>query len=557
MHPSHSGQALPGEPAVANALIGADSRRAEGRLDLAVAAVFGIVVMVILQTATPWLADNDSFYHIKMARLLPELGFVDRFPWLHWTLFRDAFVSHHHGFHVVLAPFAIASDALTGGLVLGAKAASVLSMGATALMFCVVLRELAVPRALLWLFALACAPWHFWVRLSYIRAPMVALPLLLVALWLMLRNRPRWLAVVAFALTQLYNGAVLLILLPVAFFLAALIRQADFRPALRHGAAVAVGIAAGFVLHPYFPANLGFLRTQIFDTGLGAPREAGIEWQPYAAAFFVRMCAALMIIWVVCVIVRLWRGGGLSMRSTALLLLNVLFLALTLKARRFIEYWPVFALMNAADLTVCRAATGKGLSAATIRTRSRWALIAALSAAVVGFANLLTARGMIEPSYDPAAVRGPMRFLAETSPAGSIVFTDDWDVFPYCFYWNHHNRYVVGLDPVFTTARFPELWNRYRLITRGQTPAHLPPLTAGGRERPVGLEDILTFFEADYVLVAADHPALYAQLRERPDLFQLVYPSPTTEPAERQPPFAVFRGIVPAAPRPGGPPPGE
>lgn len=553
MNLSNPGPSRSGEPAAANEPIGADSLRDGGRLDLAVAAVFGVAVMVILQTATPWLADNDSYYHIKMARLLPELGFIDRFPWLHWTLFRDAFVSHHHGFHVLLAPFAIASDTLTGGLVLGAKTAAIVSMGATALTFCLVLRELSVPRALLWLFALACAPWHFWVRLSYIRAPMMALPLLLVALWLMLRNRPLWLAVLAFGLTQLYNGAVLLILLPGAFFLAALIRQTDLRPALRHGAAVAGGIAAGFILHPYFPANLGFLRMQILDTGLGAPSEAGIEWRSYAPAFFVRMCAPLLAIWIVCVIVRLWRGGAFSMRSAALLVLNVLFLAITIKARRFIEYWPPFALINAADLLARRAASGDGPSAASVRTGSGWALLAALAAAVVGFANLMTARGMIGPSYDPDAVRGPMQFLAGSSPAGSIVFTDDWDVFPYCFYWNHHNRYVVGLDPVFTTAKYPELWNRYRLITRGQTPARLPPLRAGGPERPVGIEDIHNFFEADYVLVAADHPALYLQLRDRSDLFQPVYPPPQTETAGRQPSFAVFRVTVPQAARPTGP----
>ena len=54
------------------------------------------------------VAGHDSFYHIKMAALLPEHGLVKTFPWLKFTYFTDegdAFVSHHYGFHAMLVPF--------------------------------------------------------------------------------------------------------------------------------------------------------------------------------------------------------------------------------------------------------------------------------------------------------------------------------------------------------------------------------------------------------------------------------------------------------------------
>ena len=66
-----------------------------------------------------------------------------------------------------------------------------------------------------------------------------------------------------------------------------------------------------------------------------------------------------------------------------------------------------------------------------------------------------------------------MQYLSGHSPTHSLVFTDDWDLFPICFYYNDHNRYMVGLDPMFTKIPYPELWERYRLITRGQTPGTL------------------------------------------------------------------------------------
>lgn len=506
--------------------------------------LFGAVVMTVLQSGSPWLADNDSYYHIKMARLLPQLGFIDQFPWLHWTIFRERFVSHHHGFHVFLAPFAAASESLTNGLVAGAKTANVIAMSLTCLTFCAVLRRLNVKHAPLWLLALACAPGHFWVRMSYIRAPMIALPLLLLALWLILAGRSTWLAVIAFLLTQVYNGAVLLLLLPTSLVLAGLLRREPLGPALRHAVAVVVGLTLGLVLHPYFPANLHFLRIQLFGTGLGAPNEAGIEWRPYDARFFLMMSGPLIAIWTTCLVQRLRSRIGVSARTIFLLLLNLFFLVLTLKARRFVEYWPVFALINAAEFSALPAPSVRETNPGIRTQRPSWHIVLAVAlVAMGGLINLRIARANIHPSYDPGQLRGPMEFLAAHSPVGSIVFTDDWDVFPYCFYWNHHNRYIVGLDPVFTMKMYPELWERYRLITRGLTPATLSGSEAGDPRNRVTIGDISRVFGAGYVLVASDHPALYEQLGNDKDMFRLVYPplSGTGDPSPA--PFSLFEVI--------------
>lgn len=507
--------------------------------DCAVAALFGAVVMIYLLSATRWLADNDSFYHVKMARLVPELGFVDCFPWLHWTIFRDRFVSHHHGFHVFLSPFTVLSEALTGNLVLGGKLAAVVAMMLTGVLLVIVLRRLGVRHAPLWLLAFACMPWHFWLRMTYIRAPILALPLLLAGLALILANRPIWVGLTAFVPMQIYNGALVLLLLPAAFFAAALVRRESVRPALASAGAITAGLAAGFVLSPYFPANFRFLWTQLFETGLGAPREAGIEWRPFAPLFLLQQSAPLLVLWSGCVLVRIRSGVRLSRPSLALLFLNLLFFALVLKSRRFIEYWPVFALLNAADLAAVDVAPGP-------RPRPWLVALGIVLVGCVALVNLRFARARIGPSYDPGKLRGAMEFLAQTSPAGSIVFTDDWDIFPYCFFWNHHNRYIVGLDPVFTMQPYPELWERYRLITRGQSPAEL---AGGGRTT---IDDIAGVFEANYVLVAADHPELFRQLRAAPDRFRMVYPPPSAADLRKQPAFAVFATVDSTAPSPRG-----
>ena len=162
-------------------------------------------------------------------------------------------------------------------------------------------------------------------------------------------------------------------------------------------------------------------------------------------------------------------------------------------------------------------------------------------AAVIPFAALclsgpLVTRGNIKPPANMDAMRDAMEFLEQHSKKGSMLVTDDWDLFPVCFYYNTHNVYAVGLDPMFTAVEYPELWERYRIITRGQSPSKLGPEFGEERKRVI-LADLHNEFRADYVLVAADHAKLYRQLLRASPFAELVYPVGATS----QPPVAIFR----------------
>jgi hypothetical protein len=488
------------------------------------AALVGMAAMTFVQAATRYVSGNDSYYHLRMARMLPDVGFIRQFPWLHWTIFRDDFVSHHHGFHVLLVPFVWLSERLTGQGFLGGKAAAVLAMGITAALFNALLRRLRVPHRWAWVLALACLPWHFWLRHSFIRAPMAALPLMLAALGLVLRRRQVALAVLGFVFVHVYGGAVVFLLIPLAAAAADFALGRGWRTILAPLVAASVGLAAGLVIHPYFPANLRFMYTQLFETGLGAPAESGVEWRPFVTMFFLRIAWPLLALWVGCAVWRVIRGGRVRRVEMTLLLVNLAFFALTCKSRRFIEYWPVFCLLHAAYLHArarrLRWAWSRGL-------RIGCGAAAAIALALYGLGNLLHARVEAQPGANVPAIRRAMNFMKERSPAGTLVLTDDWDIFPYCFYYNQHNHFAVGLDPVFTSGPYPALWARYRAITRGQTPVSLPAdvidVPDAGPAH-ITLEDVAAEFHAAYLLVCDDHPRLRAQLDERPDLFTLIFP---------------------------------
>lgn len=521
------------------------------------AAAICAACMAVLQLGFGTLAGNDSYYHVRMAEMLPQIGYPRTFPWLHWTIFRDDFVSHHYGFHTLLAPFVRTGQALGLSGIVAAQLFAIVCMGLTGVALVRVLRLRGVEHRLWWVLLLTCVPWHFWLRMSYIRAPLIALPLLLLAIELCLRQRPILLAALAFVFTHIYGGAVLFPLIPGGFVVAAVLLGEPLRGRLVALLGSLVGVGVAFVANPYFPANVRFYYTQLFETGLGQAADIGNEWRPLESWFLFVMCIPLAVVFLLSLIRRLRSGRRADVGEIALLLIQCAFLVLTLKARRFVEYWPAFALLSAADLgrwDFSRAAGAVSLARPISDQRpeavwpaspppARWwtaTLRIALPMAIftIGLVHLIgTRRATTRP--DHAEIERVAAFLKQSTPEGSLVLTDDWDSFPMLFYYDTHNYYAVGLDPVFTKRRWPVLWERYRHITRGEAPMRIDTDVTGGKTEKAQLSDIREHFGARYVLVADDHQKLYRQLSGHRG-FRRIYPPADPAGEKRQPPQAVF-----------------
>lgn len=502
------------------------------------AAIIGFTIMAALQTASPHITGNDGYYHVKMAALLPDLGFTQSFPWLRWTILHEKFVSHHYGFHMLLLPFVAFAQGLGYEPAFGGKLACCVAILATFAIFDRIVRKRGVPFPLLWALLITVVPWHFWLRMTYVRAPMAALPLLLLALHWSIQGRIWHMLVLAFVFTQIYGGAVIFPLVPLGFLLAAVATREEPLRAFWQLVASGVGIVLGLIISPYFPANMSFFMTQLFESGLGANKnsEVGGEWKSYEAWALFQQAAPLMVVWFGCLAIRLRSALPASRAELAILFVSLAFFVLTLKSRRFVEYWPVFALLSAAEFAAVawRARTMASEPPITRPVR----LAAALVVATVGLLSMRQVWDDQGPSHDVVAIQDAMAYLKSNSPAGAMIFTDDWDIFPICFYFNHHNTYGVGLDPEFTRTKYEALWERYKKITRAEVPAKLPKeLRRKSEPAEINYEDISTFFGAEYVLVADDHSRLYRALTDRPQLFEQIHP----EKSDRQPSIAIFK----------------
>ncbi len=530
--------------------------------------LLGAGVMHLLYAASPpapggeiGAPGHDSYYHVAMASLVTELGAMSEFPWLKFTYFRDAgseFVSHHWGFHVFLAPWVKVATWLKHDALAGGRWAMCFIFGVNLFLFHGLLRQRRVPLPWLWLALFFLLPDQFFARHGLVRAIGPSLAGMLLLLWAMFAGRFWWAAIAVAAYVHLYLGAVTFGPLVVAIFGASLAigSSAERRQLWKLVACAALGWTVGVITHPYAAGMFEFLRLQIFGTGLSPDIEVGREWKPYTDAWFlVRMASVVLAVWFAALVVRTRFGPRLDARETALLVLQCVLLALTLKARRFIEYWPPICLLSAAYLAapplaqLLSVASGKWNTLSEARrtlagAAGRVAAVALLAGLTHHFAasGLASAAGQLRCYYDLDAARDVMLALREHSAPGDVVFTDDWDIFPLYFYLNRHNHYIVGLDPKFTHSREPDLWNRYVKVSRGEVPSTIQPVAATdeGARLPVALEDIREHFGAKYVVVDHDHRTLADRLHQAPHFAELIHPTTDYQAALRAP-FLLFR----------------
>lgn len=516
----------------------------------------GMAIMHFIYGGADGVPGHDSFYHIKMAAMLPEHGLLRDFPWLQCAYFTEQghdFVSHHYGFHVLLAPFVHVSYRLTGDYLPGARWAMATFLGLSLVLVNSILVAGRVRWHWLWLLLFVFMPFQFFTRHAFVRAISPSLAFMLLIVLLMFRRRYVLAGLAVACYIHLYLGAVLYAPLLVGLYVlsSAIGARGDREMHWRLVLWTAVGWLIGILIHPYSNGMWEFLRLQVLGSGLSPDISVGREWKPYRDLWwFAQMSGILLIVWAVTTCVRLRLGKPLSGCGLTLLLAHFMFLGLTFKARRFIEYWPVFCLLSSAFMAApllesvtawCdrRIDKDKGNRALWIYRTVTLFIIGAVFAVLGLSPQWKEIRRVARCGYDLPAIREAMDFMRQHSEPGDIVFTDDWDIFPVYFYHNSHNYYIVGLDPKFTHARRPILWERYVKISRGEIPATVSDEQQGEKFQ-VALEDVREHFGARFVVTNRDHKRLAGKLAARKDFAELVYPT-TSYSEARNAPYLIFR----------------
>lgn len=337
---------------------------AESCYESLVVFVIGFALMHFIYAGTGGVAGNergvpgnDSYYHIKMSAMIPDWGLVKEFPWLQYAYFTKeghAFVSHHYGFHMLMLPFVQLSNYLNPGDYLsGGRWATSVFFGVVLTTFNLLLISEGVRWRWLWLMLFLFMPGQFFMRHGYVRAITPSLALMLLSLLALFRGRNLLAGLFVFAFTHLYLGGVTFAPVVVAMFAVASVigrpgeRVWPWKPVLFPFAGWVIGV----LTYPYRHGMLEFLRLQVFGSGLSPDIPVGQEWGAYGDLWWVaQMIGPTISVWALAMALRARLGPRLNARELSLVLIQFAMMVLMAKARRFVEYWPIFCLLSSAYL---------------------------------------------------------------------------------------------------------------------------------------------------------------------------------------------------------------
>jgi hypothetical protein len=469
--------------------------------------------MAFIQFATPDMPDNDGFYHMKLAWLMRTEGLKPNFPYLPLSILNEReFYDHHFLFHVALIPFTF------GDLRIGAKWAAVTFASLAFLAVWYLLHRQRVPFAWVWALALLGISDAFLYRMSITRAQSLSLAVLALAYTWLLEGRHKHLAILAFVYVWMYDAFPLLLALAVLHFLAVALteRRFEFRPFLY----ISGGIILGMIVNPYFPDNLIFSYHHMLSKLADATSvRVGNEWYPYDTKQLLEHALPALIAFASGTLALGLSSRKMDSRAALGLFVSLLFGLMLFQARRFVEYFPPFALIFAAfawaPLFNPEPAIDKPAAPLQIRfasiLRAGFPVILLSLAVALGMArSIFPARAAMDGSKPYGLYANASAWLENHTPAGSRVFQTDWDDFPRLFFYNTHNTYLVGLDPTYLQLYDSDLYDLWVDITQGdvKNPSQVIATTFASRYIHTDLD------HGDFLRIAAEDHGLQEVYRD-------------------------------------------
>jgi hypothetical protein len=298
--------------------------------------------------------------------------------------------------------------------------------------------------------------------------------------------------------------------------------ELKFRPLIF----VLVGVTFGLLINPYFPDNIIFGARHLIPKLLGeADVRVGNEWYPYETTQLLSNSPLGLFAFLSGVVALGLRNRRMDTRTAAAFFLAVFFGLMLFQSRRFIEYFPPFALIFAAMAwaPLIMYPTQKLLQFSANLNRNQitgdipaveWKYSKWLPGAGLAIILILgiwftgrAARENLQDTKPAGRYSQSSNWLIENTPQGTRVFQTDWDDFPRLFFYNTWNTYLIGLDPTFMQIKDQALFDQWVAITKGEV------------ETPG--QKIFEEFSAEYILTDLSHKKFIERAGEDPEIVEV------------------------------------
>jgi hypothetical protein len=399
----------------------------------------------------PYPLDNDTAYHLAVARMIRKYGVLHSFPWTQFSTQMNHYADKEFLFHLLFLPVN-SLELVTASRVVGIVTGTMM-LTALYTLFCLEKVKLAG----LWTI-LPLLSYEFLFRFTLVRPHLLSLTLMIMLLWAAAHRKLAIIAVVSllYPLSYVAFWQIPLIILAAtesARFISS--RQITFKPTL----VSVVAIAAGVALHPnsvnLLSINWLHMADALFNNAWGKAKilNMGSEIYPYSLHEWLKYLAIASAM-LAYALYRAVKNRKNDMIGLSVVIAAVVFCALTIESRRFLEY---FVPLSAAALALtCRTSTRS----------NRLVLSCAIAVSLVLFyaSGLTTLKGA-KYSGEYFAMDAEFKKVLETKvPPGAQVFTTGWHYTGDLMLVLPERRFLVATEPTMMYKLDKNLYNYWYFI---------------------------------------------------------------------------------------------
>ena len=470
------------------------------------------VTAVIFNTLS--LPGYDAYYNVRISEIMLKGNWViSDFPWTTCSIWTNSYFDKEWFFHVYLIPFIVLF-----GKIQGAKIATLTAVFFVAASWGILLKCLGLKKYIFnaLLFMVFASGYLFLGRLVLCRSLLFSLLFLPLAIAAAITHKRLLLVIIVYLYTIAYVGAWQVLPIVIIFDAFEIGNRSEWRSDLKKMMFpwVIIGLIAGVVVNPYFPANIEgifiqtilVLKAKWFGIGDGQIMQAS-ELAPIGAKrilwhfpIFIIFAFTTRSMWKNRSFTELRRPAGVFF------ILTCLYFILTVFSQRFIEYlvpfltvfiflyWYEFPLKNLIPNGSDKEKTSVKFHIST-RNFNIILIVLLLISGVVSTIMLNKNFYRDHLFYEDSA-----KWLQKNVEKDSIIFTGDWDMGAVLFCNAPEYRYLVMLEPYFMYAYSPEkyfLWNK---ICNGKITQ--PSIS------------IVNEFDSSIVFVPHDRQALFRKLQQ-------------------------------------------
>jgi len=410
-----------------------------------------LIILSIMQFTVPHIIGFDGYSHIKTADIMKKEGFFKEFPWATHTILTNNYADIQVLFRLLLIPFTFL------GLELGAKIASIIFSAAAFTVFYWFLIENRIKYAFFWSLLYLFTAASLMQRFLLPRQMPLVIALLILTIYFLQKKKYLFLGMTSLVFALLHSSFVIQLIIILLYSVLGIIfsKKFDYKILLY----AIIGTVLGLVINPYFPNNISFLYTQIFQVNLLA-NLFNVEWKPWSFFEFIKN-NILVLIYISVTIIVLIKNKKISQTKLYFLLLALFFFVYTILSRRMQEYLVPFSILA---LVFILKDYFEGIDKHELFKFIKIGSVGFL--VIVAGINFLILRNNVINNDFLYNYENCADWMSDNIPKNSLVFNNAY-AFNYLFFKNHDLRYTHGIDLTYSYLFDDEEFERYMGILRG------------------------------------------------------------------------------------------